>query len=180
MKEKRKKEIGLMAEAIDQSSPDRTKYPFTKEESFAPGEISSDIQRKKIQTAAEIIATKKLEIPKCLSKPVNGRIYVLQVSGSETKTAGGLILPHKLNLKKNDEVVDYPRYFCVAWDKDEIPPKLQEKLAVGVELNPFVPEDAIGFTFPKIIDWQTGNSFEVIHYTELGGISSVLPEVVER
>ena len=169
-----------MAMDIEQTSPDVNKYPFTKEESFAPGEVSSDIQRKKLHTAAEIIATKKLEIPKCLSTPVNGRIYVLQVSGSETKTAGGLILPHKLNLKKNDEVVDYPRYFCVAWDKDEIPPKLQEKLSVGLELNPFVPEDAIGFSFPKLIDWQTGNQFEVIHYTELGGISSVLPDIVEK
>ena len=178
MKESRKKEINTMADAIE--SVASAGMRVTGKDSFAPGEISSDIHRKKLNTAAEIIATKKLEIPKCLSIPVNGRIYVLQVSGAETKTIGGIILPHKLNLKKNDEVVDYPRYFCVAWDKDEIPAKLQEKLSVGLELNPFVPEDAIGFTFPKVIDWQTGNTFEVIHYTELGGVSSILPEIVEK
>jgi hypothetical protein len=175
MKDQRKKEIKTMADGIESRS-----LAMTANDKFAPGEIPNDIQRKKLKTAAEIIATKKLEIPKCLSTPVNGRIYVLQIAGSETKTVAGIILPHKLNIKKNDEVIDYPRYFCIAWDKDEIPQKLQEKLTVGLELNPFVPEDAIGFSFPKIIDWQTGNTFQVIHYTELGGVSSVLPEVVEK
>jgi hypothetical protein len=179
MKESRKKEINTMADAIEHVATTNPQ-DFNKGGKFAPGEISSDIQRKKLQTAAEIQATKKLEIPKCLSIPTNGRIYVVSVAGTDMKTPGGLILPPTFAMQKNDQVEGVKRYFVVAWDKDEIPPKFQEKLTVGIEVNPFLPWAAEEWKLPRVIDWDSGNIFEVIHYTELAGVSSNIPEIVEK
>ena len=141
MNEKRKKEINTMADAIDHVSGSAAdyfeKHPDLTKDSFAPGEIPNDIQRKKLKTSAEIIATKKLEIPKCLSVPINGRIYVISVAGTDMKTPGGLILPPTYAMMKNDDVLGVRRYFVVAWDKEGIPSDIQEKLVVGIEVHPF-------------------------------------------
>lgn len=181
MKNQRKKEIRTMAEAIEHTATaaDR-KYPMTKEESFAPGEISSDIIRKKGQSPEDIIATKKLEIPNCYTIPVNGRIFVVDVAGSDMKTPGGLFLPPTMSVKKNDQVEGVKRYFVVAWDAVGIPKEVKDLLEVGIEVNPFLPEHAEEWDLPRVVDWNGNNIFKVIHYTELAGIGSVKPEVVEK
>jgi hypothetical protein len=135
---------------------------------------------KEKRNSDKIIATKKLEIPKCFSIPVNGRIYVVSIASSDLRSPGGLILPQLYAPKKDDSLQDIKRYFVVAWDKDEIPEKIQEKLEVGIELNPFLPPEAQNWSLPKVIDWQANQIFEVLHYTELAGISSVKPEIVEK
>lgn len=176
MKEKRKKEIRLMADAID----DRRKYPLTHEETYKQSMVSSETLMKKLKTAEEILATKKLVIPKCLIEPTNGRIFVIDVSGYELKSPGGLILPPKFGPKKDDSVADIKRYFVVDWDKKEIPQSIQQYLKVGIEVNPFLNETAENFDFPKVIDWQGNNIFKCIHYTELAGISRVEPQEVDE
>jgi hypothetical protein len=176
MKEQRKKEIRSMSDAIGHIN----EIVDNASKGFAPGEISSDIQRKKVQTAAEIAATKKIEIPKCSLNPVNGRIYVVSVAGTDMKTPGGLILPPTFGQKKNDQVEGVKRYFAVAWDQDEIPESIQSKLTVGVELSPFLPTNAEEWELPRVVDWNTAQIFEVIHYTELAGISRVHPKPIEK
>lgn len=173
MKEERKKDIKLMADAID-----HRKYPMTPEESYQQSTVSPDI-KKKLLKADEIIATKKLEIPVCKLIPTNGRIYVIEVTSSDLKSPGGLILPQLFGMKKDDSMADVKRYFVVAWDKIGIPVDIANLLTVGIEVNPFLSEDAIGYRLPKVVDWQGNNIFYVLHYTELAGISSVQPEIVE-
>jgi hypothetical protein len=175
MKEKRKKEIDTMANGIE----DKRKYPMTKEESFAPGEIPSDIQRKKLSEADRILATKKLEIPACKCIPVNGRIYVISVAGSDMKTPSGLILPPTFGTKKNEQVEGVKRYFVVAWDALGIPKEICDLLLVGREINPFLPQNAEEWQLPRVVDWDGNNIFEVVHYTELAGVSETIPEEVE-
>lgn len=173
MKEKRKKEINEMANSID----DVRQYPMTKEESFQGSSVGPDI-KKRLLKADEIIATKKLEIPKCQVKPMNGRMFIKEVSGYELKSPGGLILPQKMMPKKNDDMEDIKRYFLVDWDHEEIPDHIQRFFEVGLEVNPFLNE-AENFVFPKVVDWQGNNVFIVMHYTELAGVSRVRPEQAE-
>jgi len=183
MNEKRKKEINNMADAIESvgQTIDRELGTISdRNKPFPSGEVSEDIIRKKISPADKIIATKALEIPKCLAIPVNGRIYCVEIKGSELKSPGGLILPVKLSQKKNDDVDDWPRFFVVKWDENGIPKEIRDKLSVAVEVFPFMPEEAIGYMFPRVVDWNTGNIFKSLHYTELAGISTVKPEVVEK
>lgn len=156
---------------------DRNLYPGEK--AFANGYIDSNIVRKKVKSPEEIIATKKLDIPVCHNAPVNGRIYVISVAGSDMKTPGGLILPPTLAMRKDDSVIGFRRYFVVDWDKDEIPESIQKKLSPGIEVNPFLPEDATNFRLPRVVDWDGSNIYEVLHYTEIAGISRNKPEIVE-
>lgn len=179
MDSKRKKDISKMAEAIDAQPQPKKGFPFEKG--------MNEIERKTIdpraikpKAANEIIATKKLEIPKCEQWPTNGRIYVISVAGNDMKTPGGLILPPTFKVKKNEDVEGIRRYFVVDWDhSSDIPEHIQGKLSVGIEVNPFLPQDAIDFQLPRVIDWNTGNIFEVLHHTELAGISKIIPEKVE-
>lgn len=176
MKKTRKEDIRKMAEAIDQPTPQSKKFPFEK----GMGEIKrKTINPRDISPADKIIATKSLEIPVCKQTPVNGRIYVISVAGFDMKTPGGLILPPTFKAKKNEDVEAVRRYFVVAWDKLDIPKIIQDKLSVGIEVNPFIP-DAEEYRLPRVIDWNTNQIFEVLHYTELAGISDVIPEIVEK
>jgi len=113
-----------------------------------------------------------------MSIPINGRIYVTSIIGTDLKTAGGLILPTLYAAKKNEELEGQRRYFIVAWDALGIPEDIKLFLSVGKEVNPFIPQDAEGYKLPEIIDWETGNIFEVFHYTELAGISRNEPKEV--
>jgi|WetSurSiteA1Bulk_404760.scaffolds.fasta_scaffold00217_12 hypothetical protein len=176
MKKERKNDIRLMADAID----DHRKHPMTIDECYKESSVSPTIERKMIKSPDEIIATKKLEIPKCLLTPVNGRIYLVEVASSEMRSPGGLILPQLYAVKKNEQMADIKRYFVVAWDKIEIPKAIQDQLEVGIEVNPFLPEHAEEWDLPRVIDWQACNVFKVAHYTELAGISSIKPEIVEK
>lgn len=182
MKKSRKDDIVKMAAAIDdQPAPKSKKYPFEKgmdeikRKTVDPRDIS-----KGIKSADEIIATKKLEIPKCLQYPINGRIYVTSVAGEDMKTPAGLILPPTFKVQKNEQVEGVRRYFVVTWDHDGIPEEIQNKLSVAIEVYPFLPQDAIDFQLPRVIDWNTGTIFEVLHYTELAGISKIVPEEIKK
>jgi len=170
MKENRKKEINEMAEAISGHYDELRSEPFDLKRSTVDPRI---INKK----AEEIIATRKLEIPVCKSIPVNGRIYVISVSGADMKTPGGLILPPTFNVKKNEDVEGIKRYFVVAWDAMGIPKEIRDLLRVGIEVHPLLP-DAEGWTLPRVIDWMGNNIFEVLHYTELNGVSSVQPDEI--
>lgn len=177
MKKERKKEVREMASAIDdQKSPDAKKFPFEKGmEGIERSKINPSVKK-----ADDIIATKKIEIPKCELWVTNGRIYVVSVAGEDMKTPGGLILPPTFKVQKNEQVEGVRRYFVVDWDhSDDIPQHVQDKLSVGLEVSPFLPQDAIDFQLPRVIDWNTGNIFEVLHYTELAGISKIAPEKVK-
>lgn len=186
MKEKRKREIEEMALAVDDrdritSIPSKLKtHPATTDEAYKQSTVSPDITMKKVKSPEEILATKKLEIPKCLLRPTNGRIFVIDVSGYELKSPGGLILPPKFGPKKNDDVADIKRYFVVDWDTEEIPDSIKKYLRVGIEVNPFLNETAEEFDFPKVIDWQGNSILKCIHYTELAGISRVEPQEVNE
>jgi hypothetical protein len=164
MKEERKRDINEMAEAVDHKND----AMFNLKRST----VDPRIIQKKID---EIIATKKLEIPKTELFPTNGRIYVVSVAGNDMKTPGGLILPPTFAMQKNDQVEGVQRYFVVAWDTDEIPENIQKYLSVGIEVNPFLPWEAQEWKLPRVVDWETGNIFDVIHYTELAGISKNKP-----
>jgi hypothetical protein len=170
MKEERKREINEMANAIDNRKPEFGNFELKK------STVDPRIVNKK---AEEIIATKKLEIPKTALTPTNGRIYVVSVAGNDMKTPGGLILPPTFAMQKNDQVEGVQRYFVVAWDIDEIPVNIKKYLSVGIEVNPFLPWEAQDWKLPRVVDWETGNIFDVIHYTELAGISLNKPKPIE-
>lgn len=181
-KEERRKEIITMADAIGGDklpSTDKDNFILNRTMVTSPAEILAKKQSEKLRSAAEIIATKKLEIPKCRIMPVNGRIYVVSVAGSDMKSPGGLILPPTFGVKKNEQVENVKRYFVVAWDTIGIPPDIQDLLTVGIEVLPFLPQNAEEWDLPRVIDWQGNNIFEVLHYTELAGVSSVKPEKAE-
>lgn len=172
MNDKRKKDVLKMAEAVEDANS-----TGDSKKAIVPSTVNPSIE-KKLLKADEIIATKKLEIPKCHVKPINGRMFLIEISGYDLKSPGGLILPQKMMPKKNDDMEDIKRYFLVDWDTGEIPQAIQDKLCVGLEVNPFMNE-AESFRFPRVIDWQGNNIFIVMHYTELAGISKIKPEIVE-
>jgi hypothetical protein len=187
MKEERKREINEMAKAVDDKlGPSHPLHSSKRYDDF-------DLVKKTItgaeaakigaayhtSLAEKIIATKKLEIPKTELLPTNGRIYVVSVAGNDMKTPGGLILPPTFAMQKNDQVEGVQRYFVVAWDTEEIPESIKSKLSVGIEVNPFLPWEAQDWKLPRVVDWETGNIFDVIHYTELAGISKNKPVEVK-
>lgn len=168
MKEKQKQRL---SDAIDDQKPQKDlTYP-----------MGADFPRLKNKSYEEIAFTRRIDIPVCKKIPVNGRIFLIETAGSESKTEAGIIVPHKYRSKKGEDmsVKDVNRYFVVKWDTDEIPEKMQSKLHVGVEVSPFLPQEAEEWSLPIIIDFETGNQFLVAHYTELCGISETLPEEVE-
>jgi hypothetical protein len=169
MKEERKREINEMANAIGGKNPGDD-FSLIKTTLHGTSVVKS---------TKEIMATKKLEIPKTALCPTNGRIYVVSVAGNDMKTPGGLILPPTFAMQKNDQVEGVQRYFVVAWDTHEIPANIQQYLSVGIEVNPFLPWEAQDWKLPRVVDWETGNIFDVIHYTELAGISLNKPKPVE-
>lgn len=142
----------------------------------------ADLPKLSNRSYEDIASTRRLDIPVCKKIPINGRIFVIETSGSETKTEGGIILPHKYRSRKGEdmEIKDVNRYFVVNWDKDEIPQSIQEKLRIGIEVSPILPQEAEEWKLPVIIDFETGNQFALIHYSELAGISETLPTVIER
>lgn len=135
--------------------------------------------RKDMSKADEIMSSIRIEIPKCFSQPVNGRIYVVDTPGEEMRTNSGIILPMKMRENKAGAMKDIKRYFVVAFDEDEIPPETCKKLKIGIEVNPLLPQEAEEWTLPVVVDWHTGNVFSVIHYTEIAGISKIEPEEIE-
>jgi hypothetical protein len=181
MEEKRKKEIKSMADAIEHvaTAADKKLGTLSDRNTFHHGEVSADIIRKRTK-ADEIIATKKLEIPVCKSIPINGRIYVVSVKGDDMVTPGGLILPPTFGTKKNDQVEGVNRYFVVAWDKIGIPAEISDLLCTGIEVHPFLPQNAEEWQLPRVVDWDGNHFYDVLHYTELAGISSNRPEIVEK
>jgi hypothetical protein len=116
------------------------------------------------------------EIPECSIKPANGRIFVVEVASKPPKTKSGLWLPKYLRNQKNDDVMPINRYYVVSWDEDDIPENIKKYLKPGLEVHPFIPDDAIGYNLPRLIDWSSSTEFSVLHYTELGGISKNNPE----
>jgi len=174
MNSKRNKEIKEMADDIGHKEDFQL-----KQSKISPLGIINKKETEKLRAAAEIIATKKLVIPKCFTIPTNGRIFVIDVSGSEMRTPGGLILPPTMLQKKDDSMEGAKRYFVVCWAED-IPEEIKKYLCVGIEVNPFLPEHAEEWDLPRVIDWQGDNIFKVIHYTELAGVSSVKPEEIKE
>lgn len=172
LKEDRRKEIEQMSNMVGHND-----FTIEKKMVTSPAELMEKKRLEKLRSAQEIVATKKLEIPKCLSIPVNGRMYVITVAGTDMRSPGGLILPPTFKTKKNDEVEGINRYFVVAWAED-IPEEIKKHLCVGAEVHPFLP-DAEGWTLPRVVDWMGNNIFHVLHYTELNGVSAIKPEEVE-
>lgn len=173
MKENQKQRI---ADAIEDQKPqDEKKYPMS-----ATG--FDDAPRLKNKSFEEIAFTRRIDIPKCKKIPVNGRIFAIETAGSESKTDAGIIIPHKYKSKKGEDmsIKDVNRYFVVTWDKDGIPKEISDKLRVGIEICPFIPQEAEDWSLPVITDFETGSQFLSIHYTELSAISETLPEVVEK
>jgi hypothetical protein len=182
MEEKRKKEVKEMSENIGHH------------DDVEPGSILGEIDKhlKPSGVPAELLRDKpiieedpgddfkKLVIPKCEIEPINGRILVIEISGKTLKAKSGLYLPYRLGVQKDDSAYSPNRYFAVAWDNIDIPLKLVEKLKVGKELIPFLPEEATQWSLPRVIDWNTGNVFKSIHYTELAGLSKEDPIEVEK
>jgi hypothetical protein len=176
MKEKDKKRI---SEGIDDKMPDRT-YPHVIPGTPASTINPADLPRKHGGTYEELATTLRIDIPKCNLIPVNGRIYVIEIEGKEHRTPGGIIMQHKLNIKKDDSLKNVKRYFVVDWDHVSIPQYIQDILCVGIEVAPFLPQEAEEWSLPKVIDWQTGQEFLLIDSMELAGISKTKPDIVGK
>ena len=171
MNKKKEREVRneRLAAAIDDQIPQNLKkYPMTTDESLPP--IT------KPRSYEEIAQTLRIDIPVCNLTPVNGRIYVIEKPGIETKTPGGIIIERRMQVKKDDKAEGLKRYFVVTWDKEGIPSEISAELSIGIEVNPFLPQEAEEWSLPRVIDWSTGNEFKSIHYTELAGISKIKPE----
>jgi hypothetical protein len=169
MKETAKQKMSDSIE--DQKSQNAESYP-----------MAAELPRKKTKSYEEIATTRRLDIPTCKITPLNGRIFAIETSGIESKTDAGIIIPHKYKSKKGEDIAikDVNRYFVVAWDPDGIPEHIAKRLSVGIEIFPFIPQEAEEWSLPVITDFETGNQFLSIHYNELGGISNTIPEKVEE
>lgn len=138
-------------------------------------------KEKNVVTGEDLESKRVLKIPVNKIIPVNGRIFVISVTGEDLKTKGGLILPPKFGTKKNDQVEGVKRYFVIDWDKKGgIPKEICDLLRVGIEVHPFLPQNAEEFQLPRIVDWNANDIYDVLHYTELGGIGMIEPEVVDE
>jgi len=167
MSKKRSEDIKAMSDNIeDQESKTVSDFDYVSTPSVNP----EDMLIKKLPE----IVQKEITIPKCNIQPINGRIYVIEEKSNAVKSRSGLLLPFTMAIKKDDSVTAVNRYFVVTWAGD-IPKEISDQLAVGTEIYPFFPEEALNWSIPRIIDWSTGIEFKVVHYTELSGISRIKP-----
>jgi len=181
MKEKRKKELESIAK--DLAEDDIRKYPLSPEEFFAPGMIGVDINRKKVKSADEILNELVIELPRNHAKPVNQRLFVLEVIADEVKTKGGIILATSFTQQKQERQVtkEIKRYYVIDVAHDctlsFIPYGEKEKRIVqrGDEVFPFFPEEMLEWSIPRIIDWDNSAArYCVVHESELAGASASL------
>lgn len=167
-----KKEKEQISNAIEDHKSASEAIIETTKRSVNPADFSTqDLPRIENDEEKEL----RIEIPKCLSRPVNGRIFVISIANQPQKSLSGLWIPRLYAEKKDQSMKSIDRFFIVAWASD-IPPEIKDHLKVGIEVGVFIPQEAEGWSLPKYIDWQTGNEFPVVHFTELAGISKVQPE----
>jgi hypothetical protein len=155
------------------------------QESFADGYIPGDIQRKKVKSPEEILGELVVELPRNTIKPVNGRIFLYEVSADEVKTKAGILLPTSHIVQKQDRQMsrEIRRYYVLDTAVDcqvtfiphgEIEPR---KLRRGDEVFPFFPEEMENWSLPKVIDWNNNAMrYCVVHETEIGGACASLVE----
>jgi hypothetical protein len=55
----------------------------------------ADLPKLKQKSYEEIAFTKRIDIPHTKKIPINGRIFAIETSGTESKTESGIIIPHK-------------------------------------------------------------------------------------
>jgi hypothetical protein len=125
-----------------------------------------------------------VSIPFNTMKPVNGRIFAIAVNPAEVKTASGIIVPTSIDKGETSQgerrILKLHRYFVIDYAND-INENLKNQLSRGVEIFPFVTEEAIGWTFPYIIDWSNaGARYTVIHESEVAGISGHKPVDIDK
>jgi hypothetical protein len=128
----------------------------------------------------EITAVGVIELPKNRVKPVNQRIFCIAQDPGLMKTDGGIILPsvHNASEGKGGQKRKLMRYFVVdvaddcdiRFNKTEDNPE-GSKIERGDEVFPFIPAEAVEWSFPETFDFDLNIGYVTIHQTELAGVS---------
>lgn len=132
----------------------------------------------------------ELEIPVNKLKPVNGRIFCVEVV-PELKTTSGLVLPQSYQRSdaKGSRKIERRRYFVV-----DVANNIKNMEEVKFtdnngkkrspqrfdEVTPLYVEDVEEYHWPKAYDYATGKEYTVFHYTELQGIQSTELLILEE
>lgn len=166
-----KKKKNFNAKGILDTIDDYDGNPIEDKNDFSP----SPFTEAELSKYQELISKMIIEIPYNKIKPVNQRIFCIEVDPHEQKTEGGIIIPTQFALSeaKGGRTRKLRRYFVVDLADDcTIPVKR------GMEIYPFIPIEAEAWSFPEVYDWEAGKIYITLHQTEIHGIS--MAEVVEK
>ena len=175
----REKRIDRLAEAVkEQPTPQHSSGSIFRGKG-PTHEIDNLPKRKEPKSFKEITAQSVIELPKNQVKPVNQRFFCIGQDPGEMKTAGGVILPsiHNAPEAKGGQKRELLRFWVidVADDCDIMIPtgpefKERRKVERGDEIYPFIPEDAVDWSFAKVFDFYINQQYYVFHQTELDGV----------
>lgn len=140
--------------------------------------------------------TKVITIPNLMIRPMQGRIFCIEVEPDPIQLSriANLILPTTIKQRKDFPTgpenieVKLKRYFVVDVADDvsikllSVTPMIggkegkKRKLQKGDEVIPFIPQGIVGFEFPVVMDWNTNQKVLSFHYTEIAATSCSVPK----
>jgi len=132
-----------------------------------------------VKTAETIESDTVIDLPVNLVRPMGGRVFCKEMTATEKRTRGGIILATKYEQIRGEDVVkrDYKRYFVIDVANDLTrtfkpldPNEPDRKLRRGDEVFIFVPEDAKRYSPVEVIDWNNGGMrYTVFEEMEIAG-----------
>lgn len=132
-----------------------------------------------VRTAESIESEMSIILPVNLVRPMSGRIFCKEITATEKRTRGGIIMATKFEQIRGEDVIkrDYKRYYVIDVANDltrtfkPLDPKEPErKLRRGDEVFIFVPEEAKRYSPVEVIDWYNGGMrYTVFEEMEIAG-----------
>ena len=136
-----------------------------------------------VKSAESIESEMVIDLPVNLVRPMGSRVFCKEVTASEKKTKGGILLATKFEQMRGEDMIrrDYKRYFVidVANDltrtfKPANPNEPARQLRRGDEVFIFVPEEAKRYSPVEVIDWNNGGlRYTVFEEMEIAGAGLV-------
>lgn len=132
-----------------------------------------------VKTTESIESVIVIDLPKNLIRPMGSRVFCKEITATEKKTRGGILLATKFEQIRGEDVIkrDYKRYFVIDVANDLTrtfkpldPAEPERKLRRGDEVFIFVPEEAKRYSPVEVIDWNNGGMrYTVFEEMEIAG-----------
>jgi hypothetical protein len=152
------------------------------EDNIASDEFDLPVKME-VKTAESIESEMSITLPINLIRPMGSRMFCKEITATEKRTKGGIILATKFEQTRGEDVVkrDYKRYFVIDVANDLTrtfkpldPTEPERKPRRGDEVFIFVPEEAKRYSPVEVIDWNNGGMrYIVFEEMEIAGIGLI-------